>query len=381
MGDVLIIGAGPAGLSAARLLVKKRALLAGRRILLVDCKRSHHILPLLADVVSKRVSQDNAVFGLDDYLGRLGVNFECGEVVGLDLESRGVELKGAHTLSYEFLIVSCGLHAEFASCPDAARWGLKLDTADDALILANAVITYPRKRIVVVTAGGWEGVETAAGLAVLLRQKKEDSYEISLVAKDEDVLSLSWPRWMRDYCRINLCGLRVGLHTRACIKSIDDCVLRLTNGMEVEDYLLVWCGDVAPAPFVRGAGLKKDGSARIVVDGTLAFGENCFAAGDAVSSDTQGGVLRRGVPSAVGEGEAAAGNILRIISGRRELIRYRPRDPGLLVAMANRKSCGRILGARCQGFLGWGIFHLFCIAQMPHFRQKIDIFKDVFLRR
>lgn len=379
MGDILIIGAGPAGLSAARFLAKNRVLLAGRRILLVDSKRTHHILPLLADVVARKVSRDNAVFGLDDYLGRLGVNFECAEVVGLDIQGRGVELKGAHTLSYEFLIVSCGLRADFASCPDAARYALKLDTADDALILANAVITYPRKRIVVVTAGGWEGVETAAGLAVLLRRKREDSYEISLVAKDEDVLSFSWPLWMRDYCRINLCGLRVGVHTRACIKSINDRALRLTNGLEAEDYLLVWCGDVAPAPFVRAAGLKRDDAARIVVDETLSFGEHCFAAGDAVSSKAQGGMLRRGIPSAVREGEAAAKNILRILSGRRGLIRCRPRDPELLVAMTNRKSCGRILGAHCRGFFGWGLSHLLCTAQAPSMRQKATILKELFL--
>lgn len=378
MGDILIIGGGFAGLEAARLLSKNSKRLNGRRILVVDAKKTFDFLPLLPDAAGGRIRKSNITLDLAFYLEKLKVNFEHGEVVKLDTAAREVILKNGSVLSYEFLIVSCGSVTNFYGLDEFQRHSLKLDSADDAVLLGNTVTTYPAKKIFII-GGGYTGVEIASNLAFLLRRKKIKKYNINIVEKGEDILG-PLPEWIKDYCRINLCALRVNIYNSCSIKEVVDKRLKLSNGLEFEDYLIVWSAGVITPSFVQDLKFEKDKQGRLYINENMMFSENCFAVGDSASFKHRGITLRMAVQFSVYEAQIAAKNVLRIIAGHKRLARYRPIDLGFLVPMANKKACGKVLFVRVWGVLGWLLHYAMCIYRSLELKNRFGIFCDAYLR-
>ncbi len=378
MGDIVIIGAGFAGLEAARVLSKNRARLLGRRVIVIDAKKTFDFLPILPDVTGGRIRQESAVMELADHLERIHVNFEAGEVVRVDTDTREVFLKSGGILTFEFLIVACGSVTNFYGMDDIQRRSLKLDSAQDAVAIQNVIATYPGKKILVI-GGGYTGVEIASNLALLFRHKRVKKYSISIVEKGEDILG-SLPQWMKDYCRVNLCGLHVNIHLECSLKEATDQRVKLSNGIEFEDYLLVWAAGVVTPAFVRELKFEKDRQGRLIVDEHMRFGEGCFAVGDAAAFKHKGAALRMSVQFSIVEAGVAAKNVLRLIRGEKSLARYRPCDLGLLVPMANKKACGKVLFIKVSGFAAWVLHYVMCIYRSLSFRNRLGIFCDAFLK-
>jgi NADH dehydrogenase FAD-containing subunit len=378
VGDILIIGGGFAGLEAARLLSKKRFKLGNRRIIVVDAKKTFDFLPLLPDVVSGRVSREHAVLDLADYLESLHVNFEHDEVERIDTATKEIFLKSGHVLSYEFLIISCGSVTNFYGMEDIQRRALKLDSVEDAMMLQNTIATYSQKKILIV-GGGYTGIEIASHLAYFLRHRNVKKYNINIVERQEDILG-PLSRWIKDYCRLNLCALGVNIYPSVSVQDISEKRLKLSNGLEFEDYAIIWVAGVQTPLFVRDLPFDKDRQGRLVVDTHMQFMGGCFAAGDAASFSRKGKTLRMSVQFSLAQAGVAAANILRLAAGKKKLACYRPIDLGFLLPMANKKACGKVLGFRVWSFVGWFFHYVMCIYRSLTFKNKFGVFCDAFLR-
>lgn len=378
MGDIVIIGGGFAGLEAARVLSKRRSKLGERRILLVDAKSHFDFLPILPDVAGGRVDKSHATMERTQYLGLLGVNFSQDEVVKIDTDKKEIFLKSGHVLSYEFLILASGSVTDFFNNADIQRVALKLDTSDDAQMIKNVVTTYPTKNILVV-GGGYTGVEIASQLACLLKRKKVKKYSLSIIEKGEDILS-SLPDWMKDYCRINLCSLRVHVHTDCSLKEVNERSVKLSNGLEFFNYLLIWTAGVRAPAFVRELKFDKDKQGRLFVGADLSFDKNAFAIGDAACCKYKDKPLRMSVQFSIAQARVTASNIIRLIEKKEKLISYRPLDLGFLVPLANRKACGKIVFFRIWGFLGWLCHYAMCIYRSLSSKNRLGLARDTIFR-
>ena len=378
MGDIVVIGAGFAGLEAVRVFSRHRKILEGRRIILVDAKRTFDFLPILPDLVGGRIVRDHAVLDAAEYLERLGVNFENGEVASVDLAAREVRLKDGHALGYEYLLVCCGSVTNFYGSADMEKHALKLDSADDAAMIQNTVVTYPQKRFLIV-GGGYTGIEIATNIARSLRRRGTKKYGIHVVERQEDIL-MALPEWMRDYCRINLCRLRIQIHSGVSISQLAENSVTLSNGLRIDDCLLIWAAGVQTPGFVRRLPCEQDSQGRLKVDRTLSFAEGAFAAGDAAAFVKKGRALRMAVQFSLNEGHLAAENVLRLCAGRKKLKMYRPVDMGYLVPMANFCACGTVLRVPVRGLAGWLLHYAMCIYRSLTLRHRLGIVGDIFLR-
>jgi NADH dehydrogenase len=377
VGDVIIIGAGFAGLEAVRVLAKHRHALGPRRVIVIDAKRTFDFLPMLPDVIGGRIRKDRAVVDLAEYLEKLQVCFENGEVGTIDTAAREVRLKEGPALSYEFLLVCCGSVTNFYGS-EMAKVSLKLDTAQDAVNIQNIVITYPQKKFVIV-GGGYTGLEVATNIAYGLRRRRMKKYEVHVVERQDDVLG-PLPEWMKDYCRMNLCRLRIHVHNGATVKTATEGKLTLSNGLEIDDYLAIWAAGVQTPECVRRMPHDKDPQGRLKVDRTLRFADGAFAAGDAASFLKDGRPLRMSVQFSLNEGHVAGVNIVRLCEGEKNLVAYRPVDLGYLVPMANRCACGPILWVPVRGLGAWILHYVMCIYRSLTWRHRWGIFRDMVLR-
>ncbi|MDD5019435.1 MAG: FAD-dependent oxidoreductase [Candidatus Omnitrophica bacterium] len=378
MGDVVIIGAGFAGLEAARVLAKHRKALGGRRVIVVDAKRTFDFLPMLPDLIGGRILKDRVVVDVAEYLEKLRVSFENGTVVSIDTASREVRLEEGHLLSYEFLVVCCGSMTNFYGAEDMARRSLKLDTAEDAVKIQNTVATYPQKKYVIV-GGGYTGLEIATNIAQGLRRRRTKKYEVHIVERQDDIVG-GLPEGVRDYCRMNLCRLKVHVHTGVSLKTATDGKLALSNGLEIDDYLLIWTAGVQTPECVRKMPQGKDAQGRLKVEKSLRFADGAFAAGDAAGFLRNKRPLRMAVQFSLNEGRLAASNIVRLCRGKKRLASYKPVDLGYLVPMANRCACGFVLFFPVRGFVAWMLHYVMCIYRSLTWRHRLGIVRDMFLR-
>ncbi len=378
MGDIVIVGAGFAGLEAARVLSGRRTRLGNRRIIVVDKKATSDFLPVLPDVCGEFVPSSHVCLELAEYFERLKVNFENDEAVKINISSREVMLQKGGVLSYEFLILACGSVTNFYGQKGAEGLALKLDSSEDARVILNTVKAYPSKPVVII-GGGYTGVEIASNLAMFFKRRKIKKYSINLVERSEDIL-VNLPQWVRDYCRINLAALRVNVYADTFIKEIAGKRILLSSGMEFSDCIMIWAAGVHTPLLISGLECEKDRQGRIVVDQYLRFSDSCFAIGDAASFRNKDRPLRMAVQFSLAEADNAASNILRIIAGKKRLTRYRPLDFGLLLPMANRKACGRVLFFRIWGIIGWFLHYAMCIFRSYGIRNKLGILSDSLLR-
>ncbi len=377
MGDILIIGAGFAGLEAAHYFAKNRSKMGFRQVILIDVKATSDFLPILPDVAGGCVSAENAAVGLDAYLGKLKINFQQDEVIEVDIKQKEVLLKSGRSLSYEYLLLAPGVAAHYDGFQDLKRKAFELKTVEDASRLMKVLEDDPNKTVLVV-GGGYTGVEIAASLAFFLKRRGFRKNNIHLIEKGEDILG-SLPLWVQEYCRMSLCAHRVSIHCSSSIKEATDEYVRLSNGIELRNYLFVWVAGVIAPSFTGSLDAKRDTQGRLFVDEHMGIGNGCYAAGDLACFQHRGKTLRMAAQFSIAEAQVAAKNILRSIIGKK-LLKYRPCDFGFLVPLANRKACGKVLFFRVSGLIGWFLHYCICILHSFTLKNRIGLFGDIFLK-
>ncbi len=375
MGDIVVIGAGFAGLRLARILGRWSRRLEGRHVLFIDAKTTFDYLPILPDVAGGRLKVRRAREESTPYLERLGVNVTRGEVVRVDTDAREVLLADGRVIGYAFLVLACGSVTNFYGLADLEKEALKVDTADDAAVLYDVIRAHPDKKFVV-AGGGYTGVEIASNLAFYLRRHRVKKATVLVVEKAGEILS-TLPEWMQDYCRVNLSRLRVALYTECSVAQAGAGSVKLSNGIVLKDAVLIWSAGVRPPAFVAALPYKKDRQGRLIVDAGMRCAEDCFAVGDVASFEHRGRPLRMAVAYAIAEADVAAANVVRACLGRRGVKELRPFDRGYLVPMANGCACGKVMGVRVAGRLASLLHYFMCLLLSVSGRMRLGILRDL----
>ncbi len=307
MKEILILGAGYTGMGATMGLAGR---LKGRddvHITLVNPQTRFTERLRLHQTAS---GQDLADLQIPDRLAGTDVRFVQGWVTSIDADAQIVRIDDEYELHYDTLVYALGGVADTQSVPGADEFAYTLNSAQDAVALADQ-LNRLAGGTVIVAGGGLTGVESAAEIA-----EEHSGIDVVLVSRAEP------GSMMGEKARTRLhAGLaRLGVHIRAdadIVKVMADGVA-LADGEVVPAQAVLWTTGVRVSPLAAAAHLDVDDRGRIVTDESLrsVSHPNVYAVGDAAAIRQRYGVMHGTCQSGIPTSLHAAASIVRELNGK-----------------------------------------------------------------
>jgi len=369
MHKIIIIGAGFAGLSAASRLAKCNL---GLEVLIFDKKASTDFLPLIPDAIGRKLNSEFLACDIKYLLRKQNFNFIQQEVISVDFQSRQV-FTSSSSYSYDFLVIASGSQTNFFGNQDAQNYAYALNSVNDVKVIINAFQGNKFENFII-CGGGYTGIEAATNLWLLFR-KNGFVGKVVIVERAPEILG-PLPLWMKAYVRDNLKELGIEVLANSVVENIQSDRVGVSGGRVFERAMLIWVPGVRTADFIQKLAVEKNPQGRIVVDEYLSFRQDCFCAGDVAFFAKENNPLRMAVQFSIAEGAQTADNIIRSIK-KLPFKKFRPRDLGFVIPMANNKSCGSVFGLNLKGFLPTLLHFVMCIYRSPGLRNKMGLINNL----
>jgi NADH dehydrogenase len=353
MTTVVIVGGGFAGLAAAEMLRRGR----GRvDVTLIDRKPTWDFLPMLPDVLGGRVNPDHLEYDLARLGRSLGFTFVQGEVTSVDVPGRAVRTAD-RSLPFDHAVIATGTRTAFHGDEQARQHARQLDTVADARRVLDDLADSARRAFVVV-GGGYTGVEVATNIRATFRRRGLRR-RILICELAPSILHGLRPEF-RNYAENNLRRMDIEVHTGTTVAEIEPDRCRLSSGEFIRDALVIWNAGKRGRDVAASLPAEADRQGRVRVDDRLLIDDRVAVVGDAAHFEYRGAPLRMAVQFALVEGWRAGLNVLRSLGGRGPVV-CRPHDLGIVVPMANGRSCGRALDMLVYGRLATALHYGMCI--------------------
>lgn len=400
MRKVVILGAGFAGVSAYKALVKNLGKGIDFNITVVGRDDYFLFTPLLHEVATGHIDQFDAVVSVRDIFP--GNDFIKAEILEINLEEKLINTS-VGSLFYDYLIIAQGSETDFYGISGAKENTLALKTFGGALkirdLIAHRLSSALSRDIkegetdFTVVGGGATGVELAAELAELFSRtiekrffKENGPFKVRILDGGSELLS-RFPEFMRSEAEAALlrAGVSVQLNTRVlgmssegirCLKAGEEFFIKSKN--------IIWVAGVRPVDIKTSSDIRKIGG-RIAVNnflmtdfpGVFAVGDGAVIEGDPQSSPYL-------AQAAETQAVVAAKNVIAMINGR-HLFRFEYKSKGKLVSLGRFKAVGEVSGLTIRGFFGWWVWRTIYLAKMPSLKKKLILAYrwtiDIFRRR
>jgi NADH:ubiquinone reductase (H+-translocating) len=369
---VVVIGGGFAGLSAVRELS-----VADVEVLLIDRNAYNTFQPLLYQVATGGLNPGDVTYALRAFTSRYrNADFRRAEVTGVDLDRRRVLLADGGPVTYDYLIVCCGVGPNYFGVPGAREFARTMYTRAGAIQTRDLMLTAIERAAqapsraaatVVVVGGGATGVEMAGALAELrntavplaYRGLEVDSVRIVLVEMADHLLTPFHPK-LRAYAAKALRKRGVELRLGTALREVrpDAVVVQGPDGglRTIESAVTVWASGISATATVGGWGLPTGKGGRIEVgpDLRLAGCPQVFAIGDVAGAGAGGSEpLPQVAQPAIQGGRHAGVQIRRLLAGApTEPFRYH--DKGIMATIGRSDAVVQLpFGLRLRGPVAW----------------------------
>lgn len=363
---VVVVGGGFAGLSAVRALSG-----ADIDVLLLDRDPYTTFQPLLYQVATGALNPGDVTFALRSFASRSGnVRFRRARVTGVDPARRCVRLDDDTEVGYDYLVLACGVTANFFGIPGAEEHARTTYTRAEALGVRDRVLGnlegFAQGRagavepVAVVVGGGPTGVEMAGALAELRNAGLADAYpevdpervRVVLVEMTDEVLA-PFDQKLRGYAAEALRERGVDLRLGVAVKEVHaDCVV-LADGERLPSAATIWATGVKVDDAVAGWGVPQGRGGRIQVEPDLRVvgHPEIFAVGDAAADRDE--PLPQLARPAIDGGKHAGRQIRRLLAGE-PTEPYVYHDRGIAATIGRSDAVVQLpFGLRLRGLLAW----------------------------
>jgi NADH dehydrogenase len=364
-GPVVVLGAGYAGLTVAREVMRRSH---GRRtVVLVDRHPVHVLRTELYEIGKLAEAAGDPrpwTIPLVKLLERTGVTVTEGVVAGVDLAAHTVQLESGDPLPFGQLVIGLGSVAAYYGVPGAAEHSFNVYRLSSAQRLAAALrevehasIAWPAERRprVVVIGGGSTGTELAAEVATAdwpgLAGEGARAPDVLLLTGALPFLA-GLPERLIHHARDQLRRAGVAVIHGVNVREVEAGRVHLADGSILVCDLAVWCAGLEAPPLVRSLPVPHGKGGRIAVGPNLdvpGFPE-LFAVGDVAEiRDPETGML---VPAtaqaALAEARAVAANVVAQAEGR-PMTPFRFWARGVVVALGAGRAAGAVGGMTIWG--------------------------------
>ena len=385
---VVIVGAGFAGLAAARRLGR-----ADVDVTVIDRMNHHLFQPLLYQVAAGAVSMGECASPIRASLRHRRNSFVLmDEVVDFDIDRREVVLDRGERIAYDSLIVACGMQTSYFGNDEWQNVTCGLKTLADAVDLRNRIFgafeeaersTDAKSReewlTFAVVGGGPTGVEVAGALATLAKHSRKGDYS-RIAPEDSRVILLDagqrvlapFSESLSAKAAKGLTELGVTVREGVRATAIDSRGVTIDVGGSTEritSRTVVWAAGVqavgVTAALARGTGADTDRAGRIQVqpDLTVPGHPEISVIGDIANLEGPGGRPLPGLATvAIQQAAHVAKAIKRGQPGATTPFRYL--DKGALAVIGRGRAICEIRGLKLSGrmalatYLGVHLFYL-----------------------
>jgi NADH dehydrogenase len=400
MSTILLVGGGYIGMYAAMHL-ERRLRGRGHDLVLVNPDNFMQYQPFLPEVASGLIDPRAVVVPLRGVLRH--TRLVVGEVERVDHDHRvaTVRLEGGERrdLDYDVVILGAGSWPRTLPVPGLAEHAVGFKNVAEAIWLRNHVLSRldradelgdreaRRAALTFVLVGaGFAGVELFGELEDLARAAvrrypglgREDMRWVLVEAGPRILPELDDGLAAYASDRLRERGIELATETR--LSSVEDGIVRLTNGEAFRAETVVWTAGVRPSPLPRESGFPVDERGRVRVDAALRVEglADAWAAGDVAAvpdADASQGISPPTAQHALRQARQLAANVAASLAGGRvEPFRYR--NKGMLCSLGHYRGVANPMGVRVRGFPAWFLHRTYHLLYMPTWGRRVRIALD-----
>jgi NADH dehydrogenase len=407
--QVVIIGAGFAGLSAAKALARTAV-----DVTVIDRRNYHLFQPLLYQVATAGLSPAEIAMPIRAILRRQrNATVLLGRVTEIDRRARQVEV-GERRIPYDMLIVATGARHTYFGHDEWERVAPGLKKIEDATgIRRNILMAFElaemtvdpdeRRRLLnfVIIGGGPTGVELAGAIVELARKalaadfRNIDPHQARVVLIEANPrLLATFPESLSMAAKqaLERLGVEVLIGKVATICDERGVVVvdapsavsadgkahssTVVASERLESWPIIWAAGVAASPAAKWLAAEKDRVGRVIVepDLTLPRHPEIFVIGDTALAKSASGQPLPGIaPVAKQQGRYVANVIRARLSGNGAPEPFRYRHLGNLATIGRKSAVADFGFVRLSGRLAWLLWGAVHVFFLMGFRNRIAV--------
>ena len=386
---IVIIGAGFAGVEAAKKLGKN-----GVNVLLLDRHNYHTFIPMLYQVATALLYPHQVIYPLRRLFRSLPtVNFLQADVKKVDFYNKIIYSENT-IIDYDYLVIATGSQSQYLGVTGAPENSFPIRTLYHAIALRNQILSRfelatkvsdleEKKRLLtfVIVGGGATGIELAGSLNELINSAFKKDYpslnrdiaQIILVQSGEQLFS-SYPTKLGQYTEKWLRRRGVKVHLNSKVIKVTSEALYFQDGGVIFTDTVIWTAGVLAATPKTKQSVKTAQKEKIIVEQTLQLcgHNNVYGVGDVSYVDTQQEAFNGVAQEAIQQGQTAADNILRQISGE-ALKPFDYVNKGRLAIIGRHAGVGKIGKFALKGFIPWFLWLEVHLVYLPGIRNRLGV--------
>ncbi|WP_024613759.1 FAD-dependent oxidoreductase [Clostridium sp. Ade.TY] len=374
---IVILGAGYAGVHAAKKLAKKYKKNKDVEITLIDKNPYHTLMTELHEVAGGRVPEESVKVELSRIFHRTKVKVVVDFIKNVDT-NKNVVTTNQSEYEYDYLMVGIGSEPSFFGVPGVKENGFTLWSLEDALRIKKHIKNRvkeasfernaeKRKRMLtfVVAGSGFTGIEMAGELlewkTTLAREYRvsEDEIKILVVEAMSTILNML-DRKQADKAEKYMVKHGVSVLKDSPIVEVTKNTIKLKDGKVIPTETLIWTCGVQANQDLEDVNVKKARSGRYLANKYMqAEGkENIYVVGDvAYVEENDGKSNPQIVEAAEQTAITAAKNIIASIENK-EKVEFKSSYHGFMVSIGGRYAVANLMGIKLSGFFAMVMKHL-----------------------